>query len=657
MNVYKCKSNYFSQKIYSRGAEENPDRERWRFPKVMNPAKIWKNRRQQKNTDDAEDELGCKEALQQEEKEEQLEEISRRLINREEQLFSQDSPSEEEEDQLQRDFEALRLQIWMAVQNTFTSSSSCSSSSSVELEVLRSAVASIQQQEVQDRRWTGCLEGRVPVWRPLKCLSTHNTLLQNLVEPRLMEMAEEDSSGTDGLNSPLKREVCLMGKRLKEDLLTVVRTVKDCYPPQMDILNMYAGLYHQRFSARLTELAASGPEPDDCSYLLLWINHCYPREILKHEELEGKIKTACLGSLLLPEDLNRLEDQYLTHKEDKVKLWLKTALKKEEGSWLSGSTPELLDQYRFSPLAVDVIQVIDGSLTEFSCVIRDQTTAQRITAHLEGFLTSYKKRVEEFVKGNHSNVLPVIKAHLVCEEQLRDYITGQTGSLSEQQTSRCLDALSALKDCGYRCFTCPFHVQLKVCLSPLWTSPWLDGTLPVVDSLLDSLYQQLTDLADLKPACRQALLCVLHQDVVLQYVKRMMKTKMKSREQQVDGAQRMIEDAQKINDFFKEEGCSGSLWLGELLCSLAEILRLQDPASVQLEMVSVARTFTDLSGAHVTALLSLKTGLSAADIRSIRRSVEENRVLDVSTNQSPLFFSKVKVPWINNKISQMGLKA
>lgn len=41
-------------------------------------------------------------------------------------------------------------------------------------------------------------------------------------------------------------------------------------------------------------------------------------EILKHEELEGKIKTACLGSLLLPEDLNRLEDQYLTHKEVKL---------------------------------------------------------------------------------------------------------------------------------------------------------------------------------------------------------------------------------------------------------------------------------------------------------------------------------------------------
>ncbi len=68
-----------------------------------------------------------------------------------------------------------------------------------------------------------------------------------------------------------------MGKRVKEDLLTVARAVKDCYPPHMDILNVYAGLYHQGFSARLTQLAGSGLEADDCSYLLFWINHCYPR--------------------------------------------------------------------------------------------------------------------------------------------------------------------------------------------------------------------------------------------------------------------------------------------------------------------------------------------------------------------------------------------
>lgn len=44
----------------------------------------------------------------------------------------------------------------------------------------------------------------------------------------------------------------------------------------------------------------------------------------------------------------------------------------------------------------------------------------------------------------------------------RDYITGATASLSQLQSRRCLDTLSALRDCGYRYFTCPIHVQLKV---------------------------------------------------------------------------------------------------------------------------------------------------------------------------------------------------
>lgn len=40
-----------------------------------------------------------------------------------------------------------------------------------------------------------------------------------------------------------------------------------------------------------------------------------------------------------------------------VKMWLNAALKKEEESWLNGGIPELIDQYYFSPLAIDVIQV------------------------------------------------------------------------------------------------------------------------------------------------------------------------------------------------------------------------------------------------------------------------------------------------------------
>lgn len=68
-----------------------------------------------------------------------------------------------------------------------------------------------------------------------------------------------------------------MGKQVKDDLLTVVKIVKDCYPAKVDILNIYAGLYHQTFSVRLAGLTSSELEINDCSYVLFWVNHYYPR--------------------------------------------------------------------------------------------------------------------------------------------------------------------------------------------------------------------------------------------------------------------------------------------------------------------------------------------------------------------------------------------
>uniref|UniRef100_A0A668VSG5 Uncharacterized protein n=1 Tax=Oreochromis aureus TaxID=47969 RepID=A0A668VSG5_OREAU len=317
------------------------------------------------------------------EQEEQLEESSRRLIEREEDLFRHDLVNEEEEDELHKDFKALQLKLWKAINDTFTPSST--SSSAGELGVLRSAMASIQQQEAQDRRWRDCQEEQVPRWRPQKCLSIHNILLQNMVEGRIKEAAEDTSGGTDRLSSPVKRQVCRVGRCVKEDLLMVVRRVKNCYPPHIDIMNLYAGLYHQEFSVRLTQLTTAGLDDDDC--------------ILRHR-LDGQIKVPCLGSLLPQDELKRLEEQYLTHKEEKVKLWLNTALKKEQENWLSGRTPEIIDGYYFSPLAVDVIQVRLRCVCVCVCF-------------------SYVKCVEEFVKGNHGNVRSVVKAQLVCEQQLR----------------------------------------------------------------------------------------------------------------------------------------------------------------------------------------------------------------------------------------------
>lgn len=48
----------------------------------------------------------------------------------------------------------------------------------------------------------------------------------------------------------------------------------------------------------------------------------------------------------------------------------------------------------------------------------------------------------------------------------------------------------------------------QACFRNLWTPVWLDGSLPVVNSLLDSLSQQLASLNDLKPVCREVRLTI-----------------------------------------------------------------------------------------------------------------------------------------------------
>lgn len=141
------------------------------------------------------------------EQEEQLEESSRRLIEREEDLFSYDSVNEEEENELHKDFETLQLKLWMAINDTFTPSSSAG-----ELKVLRSAMVSIQQQ-VQDRRWRDCQEERVPRWRPQKKNSSIYSILHFIITNTKIQQPKTRSKKT---KQKQKRTIKKQTKKTKQ---------------------------------------------------------------------------------------------------------------------------------------------------------------------------------------------------------------------------------------------------------------------------------------------------------------------------------------------------------------------------------------------------------------------------------------------------------
>ncbi|XP_013999280.2 tumor necrosis factor alpha-induced protein 2 [Salmo salar] len=584
-------------------------------------------------------------------KENRLVEACQQLLLREDKLFGQETMTveglgqvcnEDDEDTLQKDYETLLLHLWMAVHTTFSSTPS-----GEHLEILRSAVETITLLEEKDQQWEVRLEGssEAPVWRPHQCRLTHDTLLEKIVDSRMRNAAvEEDnvSASNSNLSTSMEREVYRMGKCLKEDVLRVASDVRDCYPPDFDVCNLYVRLYHQKFSARLTELARSGLDVDDCNYLLCWVNNYYPNDILKHKDLEGHINIESLGTLLSEKDLTTLEEQYLLQKESTVRTWFSKALSKMEEGWLSGKSPELIDGYCFCPLAIDIIQAVDGAMREARTILGSEAKAQRILRQLDSFLISYKSSLEEFVKRTGENTQAVVKANLVNIEQFRDFIVRREESIPEEIKTSCMSTLADLRDCGYGYFTDPIHEELRVQYRMLWTQAWFTGGQMVLDEVLETLDRHMQQFTDLKPICMEELLGRLHMEMMVEYVKRMMKRKMrlKDKEQQEAAAKLLADDSSTLSTYFTEAG-SKINWLSEVLPKMAEVVRLQDPGSIQLEIVTLARDFPDLSWKHISALLSLKANLSTADVQGIKESLVENRPTVTTFNTIPPFFSKV----------------
>ncbi|CAL8315590.1 unnamed protein product [Merluccius merluccius] len=602
----------------------------------------------------------------------------------------EEKEEEDEEDVLQKDLEALLVHVWMAIHSTFTSpsstspSSTSSSSSQEDLQLLQSAVSVIHQQEVQDRCWKeqgkeeeerggggsdddkggtggggggeggvgggGGDEGgaRLPVWRPLGCLETHRKLLATMVESRLKHAPVDDGEASK-LSSAAKKELCGVGRRLKEDLLVVARKVSRCYPEELGIPKLYANLYHHAFARRMTELARSRLGIDECIYLLLWVNDYYPNEILKHEELQAVFASAELGPLVPQDELQRLEDQYLTHKEGQVGGWLGSVLAIEQKRWQRG--PEKVDHYWFSPLAVDTLQVVNRVVSEARSILSDQTKVQRFTAQLQPFLTSYRKALEDFARRKHDNSPAVVKANLVCIQQFRSFLEKEEDFLSGDQKVGLESSVRALEDLGYSALTCPIHLEIKAHYRLLWSGSWLARAGWVLDGLLESLDRQLYFFTDLNPACRELLLGRLHEEFLVEYVRRMMKGKvmMRSKEEQEEAATLLCDHSNKIHAFFSEQG-SSRVELLPLLTRISELLRLQDRESLKLEVAAMATHYPDLRSSHVSALMSLKNK-SAADIHIIIRSLQATRPQLPSTNHSATnhsaFFSRVPVKWIN----------
>nr|XP_055041963.1 tumor necrosis factor alpha-induced protein 2-like isoform X1 [Misgurnus anguillicaudatus] len=526
-----------------------------------------------------------------------LAEAQKLLVAAEERLFGSNelARAEEEVDKLQADYETFILNLKMIIYESFIEDNQ---------EKLKSAVTAILQEEAQDKRWETLAMEKRPVWRPIRCREIHDTQLKTVVEER-MKNANEEENGADKLSSPLKREVCRLGKQIQKDLLVVVRRLRECYPPDFNICIIYAQLYHQAFSTRLQELTRSSVDVEDCCYILSWITFHYPSDVLTHQELKEHIDQSSLGPLLPEGTLKILHEQYFSYKEEEARKWLSNAFGKEMKKWSDGIEPQLVDGFYVSSLAVDIIPLIDSSMKEIKAILGSESKNEYILCQLDSCLKEYMRNLEELIKVKQGGAANTLCAILVSIQQFGVYVQ-EAESLFPEKTRRILlCTLGNIKTICQQYFLSRIHTELKPLYRKLWTDAWCHRHDEVLDGLVKGLENHIHNLETLESVCQEELLGKLHLAVMVEYVRQMMKRKqkLKGKKRQEEAADFMCQDNRMICSTFSEAG-SNEKWLSEILPRLSEILKLQDPGSLELEIVSLARIYPDLRYIFVTDPLS-----------------------------------------------------
>ncbi|XP_077420119.1 tumor necrosis factor alpha-induced protein 2-like [Vanacampus margaritifer] len=556
-----------------------------------------------------------------------LSEAGRLLLDREECLFGDEARPEgrrqEDVDALAADRQALEEAVLRTLR---------SSLDQVDAETLKSAVMFMQQEEERDRVWER-RGGMPPPWRLRDWTRVHDDTLQSLVEER-MDAPRAVPSGQPSIQA----DVHGMGRQLRRDLLLVTERVKPCYPSHLRICQLYAAWYHNCIGARLRRLADFGLDDQDCSFLLRWVNDYYP-QLLQELRLATDIDIQVLQKLLPEYLLSPLEEQYLSHQQRELSTYVGRILDEAQEAWTKGEEPPREDECFVSPMAYDIIQVVNGLMNATEKVVGDLQKAHNLTCQLQDLLHRFRTFQADVIKRNKANSPSFVKANLGCVAQFRDFLTTHSRLFPVDVRESCLSVLSDMKQSAHEYLLIPVHKNIKPHYRKLFSQEWLKKS--TLKRLRSGLEDEMLQLRGPRKSCHQELIGQLHQEVSVEYVRRLLKGEMrlKDKRQQQQAADNVDDDARALHDFFKGHG-SREAWLQEALSMTAEVLKLQDLPAIQFQVASLASAFPDLSEKHVLCLLKMKSNLTKEDKNNVKAVLAE---IPEDSGQSRPFFSFVLV--------------
>nr|XP_045011239.1 tumor necrosis factor alpha-induced protein 2 [Jaculus jaculus]XP_045011240.1 tumor necrosis factor alpha-induced protein 2 [Jaculus jaculus] len=510
-------------------------------------------------------------------------------------------------------------------------------------ERLRLALAVVSEQEREDRRAAeapaGPGEAALATTRPRRWLQLWR---DGVAEAAAERLSARPAAVPDG-RSEAELVFLHMGRTMKEDLEAVVERLKPLFPADFRVVATYAESYHEHFAAHLGALAEFQLCERDTYLLLLWVQNLYPNDILNSPKLAPELQSISLGSLLPPKQIRLLEATFLSNEVTNVKSLMARALELESQRWAQDVAPQRLDGYCHSELAIDIIQILSQGQAKAENITADvgMQIKQVLLVELAALLRNYQHAFDEFLergkllRNYRVNIIANINNCLSFRTSME-----QKWQIPQDSPSHLLDPLRELKRHGFDTLLQSLYMDLKPLFKKFTQTRWAAPG-ETLEEIIAVVGSRLPEFLQLQDCFREELMEAVHLHLVKEYIIRLSKRRLvlKTAEQQQQLAKHILANSDAIQHFCTQNG-SMATWLHPALPTLAEIIRLQDPSAIKIEVATYATWYPDFSKGHLNAILAIKGNLSSSEVKSIRN------ILDINTGvQEPSrsLFSLIKV--------------
>ncbi|KAM6226029.1 exocyst complex component 3-like protein 2 [Porphyrio hochstetteri] len=517
---------------------------------------------------------------------------------------------------------------------------------------LRTVIRVLEQEEAADERHRHHQQHqhRHP-WRPRGLRRRWQEAVGRAAGERLAQAVPPGAAG--GAAGGLGARLAALAERMVGDLGVVRCHVAPAYPPQYEALGVYARGYHRALAQQLGTLALRPLAVPDLYLLLDWHSNAYPREVLGHPEVGAMLQAQALGPLLSPETQRRLESSCIAAVKAKLEVAVAQELQLSEDTWAEEASGQELQE----GLATRVTGLLRAHVERAPQVSPEfgMEMAHSLLGVLVAFLHSFQRKVERFLEtpaeatppdGATNRAIALVN----CCPPFRSFAErlAQFGHAESEEPRR--QALAALDKVTRLCnhvLTQSLFEDLKPYFNKLMKRKWVTSS-AAFDSIVLLITSFTQKLRPLHPEPYQVLVGEVHRRVLVEYVRPLLQGRLvcTSAKMRARVAARLGDEARQLRELFSRLD-SASPWLDSVVPRLRELLVLEDPAALQLEVGGLARDFPDIRRRHVAALLDVR-GLRGQGLRQeilgVIGDLEQKEPEVGGPSRDRAFFSELGAP-------------